>query len=215
MRQYLFILAGLIWTVSCGVWPSATEAAGPWKAQIVDAETGKPLEGVVVLAYWIKYARTVAGKADAQFYDAEEVVTRPDGNFVIQERSIWTLNPFRTISSADFVMFKPGYGEWRFRNADLWLKRNLPERYEALRKVYQSRGEKYLALRFQGEMSKLFREGSEKMDEVVIELPPLKRWEERRGFFGRVGTPTLVPLERTKRLEEAVNAERAYLGYRN
>lgn len=191
------------------------EAAGPWKAQVVDAETGKPLEGVVVLAYWIKYARTVAGKADAQFYDAEEVVTGPDGNFVIQERSTWTLNPFRTISGAQFVMFKPGYGRWRFRNADLWLKHNLPERHEVLLKAYGSRGEKDLMLRFQDEMLKVFRDGSENMSEAVIDLPPLKTREERLEVLRTISWAPVVPSDRTQLIRKAKDAERAYLGLRD
>jgi hypothetical protein len=47
------------WLVSVGLaaiidggFPAAAEAAGPWRAQVVDAETGQPLEGVAVIAVW-------------------------------------------------------------------------------------------------------------------------------------------------------------------
>lgn len=171
---------------------SPAQAAGPWKAQIVDAETGKPLEGVVILVYWIKYTESLIGTGGGEFYDAEEVVTGPDGRFVIQARSTWTLNPFRRIGGMELVIFKPGYGQWRFQGYMDWPK-------DAYEQTTRSRKEWE---QFEG-------------DGAVIEMPPLKTREERRAFLGRAGTPTLVPLDRTKRLEEAVNAERAYLGYRN
>src|SRR3990170_3762971 len=59
------------------LWVGIGEAAGPWKAQIVDAETGRPLEGVVVLAVWIRYTASVGGWAGAKYYASEEVVTGP------------------------------------------------------------------------------------------------------------------------------------------
>jgi hypothetical protein len=37
---------------SAGGLPIAAEAAGPWRAQVVDAETGQPLEGVAVIRVW-------------------------------------------------------------------------------------------------------------------------------------------------------------------
>jgi hypothetical protein len=41
-------LLGSLWVIE----PATAE--GPWKGQVVDKETGKPLEGVVVLAAWYK-----------------------------------------------------------------------------------------------------------------------------------------------------------------
>jgi hypothetical protein len=39
--------------------------AGPWRAQIVDAETGEPLARVVIVASWIKYTAGPAGASMA------------------------------------------------------------------------------------------------------------------------------------------------------
>lgn len=96
-------------------WFSNGEAAGPWKAQIVDAETGQPLEGVVVLASWIKYESSVGGWAGGKYYDSEEVVTGPDGRFVIQSRWSYTIPGITKVSGPEWVIFKPGYGQWRLR----------------------------------------------------------------------------------------------------
>ena len=35
-------------------WLRPAPISGPWRAQLVDAETGQPLEGAVVLALWDK-----------------------------------------------------------------------------------------------------------------------------------------------------------------
>lgn len=166
--------------------PSTGEAAGPLKAQVLDAETGQPLEGVVVLAYWLKMTRGPGG-ASPSFYDAEEVVTGPDGRFTIPSRSTLTLNPFTYIDGPEFTIFKPGYGRWGIRG---W-KGERPKEWQDLTV---------------GEI--LTREG------IVIELPPLKTREERLKFYHSLDWSGLVPPERTQRLREAEDAERAYLGFR-
>ena len=172
--------------------PPAAGAAGPWKAQVVNAETGQPLEGVVVLMYWIKYTGGPAGWAGGEFYDAEEVVTGQDGRFVVPSRWVFTLNPFKKVFR-QMVIFKPGYGQWEFRDAKEWEKLS----------DWESKARR-------GEAWKQF-EG----DGVVMDLPPLKTREERLKFYGSFrGSPTLVPPERTKQLDEAQDTERAYLGFR-
>ena len=89
-------------------------ADGPWKGQIVDAQTGTPLDGVVVLAYWVKWTASWGGWAGGDFVDAEETVTGPDGRFVIPPHSTFTLLPWRKIEG-ELVILKPEYGQWAFR----------------------------------------------------------------------------------------------------
>lgn len=172
--------------------PQAAVAAGPWKAQVVDADTGEPLEGVVVLMYWIKYTGSFAGWAGGEFYDAEEVVTGPDGRFVVPSRWVFTLNPFKKVTRG-MVIFKPGYGRSRLRDAKEWEKLPPAERevrYEEAAKQFEGEG-------------------------VVMELPPLKTREERLKFYRTFGgSHPLVPPERTTQLSEAEDTERAYLGFR-
>lgn len=92
-------------------------AQGPWKAQIVDAETGQPLQGVVVLAYWIKTKASPGGWAGGEFYDSEEVVTGPDGVFAVHSRRSYSIPGVTKVSGPEWVIFKPGYGQWRFRGS--------------------------------------------------------------------------------------------------
>lgn len=183
MKWQSRLLVMFFLAISPGTWLAVGEAAGPWKAQVVDAETGRPLEGVVVVAVWLKMTRTFGGPSP-KFYDAEEVVTGPDGLFIISWRWAFTLNPFTYIDEAEFTIFKPGYGEWGVRG---WR----PE-WDGLSTA----------------------ELLEKKD-IVIELPPLKTREERLRFYDSLRRSSFAPPDRTKRLDEAVKMERAYLGFQN
>jgi hypothetical protein len=167
----------------------AAMAEGPWRGQIVDAETAQPLHGVVVLFYWIKYTSTPAGWAGGDFHDAAEVVTGPDGRFVIPARWTFTLVPWNKVSR-EMVIFKPGYGRWRFRGSDQWER--LPT---------ETRAQRYEAARKQ-----LGEEG------VVIELPPLKTREARLNFYNSLRWSGVVPAEAAIGMEEAKNRERLELG---
>lgn len=166
-------------------------AGGPWKAQVVDADTGQSLEGVVVLMYWITYTSSWAGWAGAGYHDAEEVVTGPEGRFIVPRRLAFTLIPWKKVSR-EMVIFRGGYGQWRFRGAPEWDKLPHRESKATLEDAWR---------RFEGEG-------------VVLELPPLKTREERLKFYnGPYGhAPTLVPPERTRRLDEARDTEARYLG---
>lgn len=93
---------------ACAV-PRVATAAGPWKAQVVDAETKQPLEGVVVLAMWTRHMRTFGGPSQ-EYYDSEEVLTDREGRFTITARSFFSLNPLVFFRGPGFLIFKPGYG---------------------------------------------------------------------------------------------------------
>lgn len=190
------ISALLVWMllVAVGVCISLSpaQAAGPWRAQVVDAETGKPLEGVVVLAVWYRRYTSPGGWAGGGYYDSEEVVAGPDGRFIIEARQTWTLNPFSTIQGPEFKIFKPGYGQWRFQGYMDWPKDAYEQRTRT-RKAWEQ---------FEDEG-------------VVIELPPLKTREDRLKFYRSFGWTGDIPKESVRRLREAVDAERVYLGFRD
>ncbi|MBI2160547.1 MAG: carboxypeptidase regulatory-like domain-containing protein [Candidatus Rokubacteria bacterium] len=186
MMRAVLILA-LAVALASGSLPSTSEAGGPWKAQIVDAETGRPVEGVVVLLVWLKMTRSLGGPS-GKYHDAEEAVTGPDGRFEVGRRRTFTLNPFTYIQGPYVTVFKPGYGQWRVKD---WDKK--PPEWEELDA---------------GEV--LEKEG------MMLELQPLRTREERMNFYRTFvwgyGTP---PADKTKRLLDAIDAERAYLGFRN
>jgi hypothetical protein len=187
LRSGVVLLVLVLVLGASGVAGSA-EAAGPWRAQIVDAETGQPLEGVVVVASWIKYTAGPAGWAGGTYYAAEEAVTGADGRFVIPAKIAFNWLPFVTeIEGPTFLFFKPGYGIWRMRTP---APRAIHEEQHDLVAVFARDG-------------------------AVIELPPLKTREERREFYPAGGyspPPHIIPRDRTPRFYEAEELERTYLG---
>ncbi len=119
------ILLGL--AVLVGAPGLVSAAKGPWRGQVLDAETKQPLEGVVVLAYWDRYrfslAQLVVGHQPGEFFDAMEAVTDAQGRWEIPKKSF----PFFTnIGGPFFRYFKPGYGRWHYAGQDTAEWRQLP-----------------------------------------------------------------------------------------
>lgn len=164
-------------------------ADGPWKGQIVDKETGQPIEDVVVLAYWIQLTGTIAGWGGGRYEGAEETVTGPDGRFVIPAHSTATAEASRRIAGPELVIYKPGFGRWRFQGSDSWPKDVVLAQQEG-RRAWK---------RFAGEG-------------VVIELPPLKSKEERLRMLDTVTWDPGIPADKTSRLRDLKRQERGYLG---
>lgn len=164
------------------------ESAGPWRGTVVDAETGRPLEGVVVLAVWDKLSPGIIHNR-REFHDAEEAVTDASGNFILSARSLSSLNPFVRFEGPRLLIFKGGYGMYRFRGELEWDALSADERVMRRREKWKQFEEKG----------------------VVFELPPLKTREERRRALPR--EPSEVPDCRMLRLLEAINEELVYLGF--
>jgi len=95
----------------CATSAGAVEKWGPFKAKVVDAETGQPIAGAVVLAIWIELVDALI-QTNTQFYDAREAVTGPDGLFEIPRLKA----PFFTfrVLEPEFKIFAPGYAEHRW-----------------------------------------------------------------------------------------------------
>jgi sugar lactone lactonase YvrE len=92
------------------------EAAGPWRAQVVDAETGQPLEGVAVIAVW---HRRLVGHGlipvwPTGLVGADETVTDAQGRFTLPRR-LFAPALVTHVPEPELGLFKAGYGGWRFR----------------------------------------------------------------------------------------------------
>ena len=92
---------------------------GPYKGRVVDAETGNPIEGVVVLGVWYKEMITPAGGVGS-YYDADETVTDRNGDFELKGKGLII---FKNISSMHVLVFKAGYqyvgmGMWQSLKID-------------------------------------------------------------------------------------------------
>lgn len=78
----------------------------PYYGKVVDAQTGAPLVGAVVVAAWMQRLAFPFG-ATSQFYDACEVLTGSNGRFILDGRAIEASNP--KIEAPWFNVFSPGY----------------------------------------------------------------------------------------------------------
>jgi hypothetical protein len=183
-----FVLLGLLCLI-----PSlpGAEAAGPWQARVVDAETKQPLEGVVVLAWWTRHVRSFGGPGE-EYRDSQEVLTDKDGRFTIASRWFFSLNPLVFFRGPFFIMFKPGYGrfEWPgYQGSEHW-----PE-------------EKRAALRTAAQLLQL--------DGITLTQPRLESLERRKEYLVKLdGAYLVVPHERRPLLQSAIEEERRALGYR-
>jgi len=93
--------------LSCAT--SVREKWGPFRAQVMDMETGQPIAGAVALALWWEIVPTPI-QGNSRFYDAKEAVTGSDGRFEIHRLSepLWRLGA----QPGEIIIFAKGY-EWR------------------------------------------------------------------------------------------------------
>ena len=108
----LIVSFGLIGLVS------EASAGGPWGARVVDAETGQPLAGVVVLAWWTRSYPSLGGWAATEYYASEEVVTGPDGRFRIGSRWSYIIPLLFKVDGPEWRLFKAGYGRWDYGDVE-------------------------------------------------------------------------------------------------
>ena len=166
----------------------AVEAAGPWQAQVVRADTKQPLEGVVVLAWWTRHVRSFGGPSE-EYRDSQEVLTDKDGRFTIESRWFFSLNPLVFFRGPFVAMFKSGYGDYEwpgYQGSETWPK----DRREALRTEAQLL----------------------QLDGIVLEMPRLAAIGEREEYLKRLsGRISDVPLDRRPQMQEAIVEERKAL----
>jgi hypothetical protein len=79
---WLGAILAVIWGLS---WGLGTVQWGPFRGQIVDVETGQPIEGTAVLVVWWKDIPTPVHGVE-KFYDAREAVTDAEGRFEVPWR---------------------------------------------------------------------------------------------------------------------------------
>lgn len=102
-----------VWAILAVVGPcTITHQFGPYYGKIVDADTGAPIKGGLVLASLYTDAYTLGGTRP-KFVDALEVMTDARGEFQIPAQRVWAFRaPHRWDVHPDFVIFKPGYGSF-------------------------------------------------------------------------------------------------------
>jgi len=89
---------------------------GPYRGQVIDADTKAPLAGAVVVAMW-RRDRVHPLQMTTENYAVREVITDSEGRFALDARDIEHGAPKRT-RRPEFLIFLPGYGSFpRFQKA--------------------------------------------------------------------------------------------------
>jgi hypothetical protein len=104
----------------------AARVDGPYEGKVIDADTGEPVEGVVILGVWYTSQFSPAG-ATHNYYDARETVTDKNGEFSIPGMGLRVLS---NLEPMDFLIFKSGYeyigiGPWESLKKAKFLKEKI------------------------------------------------------------------------------------------
>jgi len=84
---------------------------GPYHGQVVDADTGEPIEGAAVAATWSleQFIFYLSSTGPGDFAGAKATVTDADGKFILPPTFAFSFWPFSEISRGRFWVFNPGY----------------------------------------------------------------------------------------------------------
>lgn len=115
----LVVLCGvLVMSSPPAAWSQETEGwdryldrpRGPYRGQVVDAETKAPLAGAVVVVHWLR-DRVYPFHSVAENYAVRETITDAEGRFFLDVRDVEEGAPRRT-RRPGFFIFLPGYGAY-------------------------------------------------------------------------------------------------------
>ena len=85
---------------------------GPYRGQVLDAETKAPLAGAVVVALWLR-DRIYPFHITTEHYAVRETVTDSEGRFLLEVKDIEEGAPTRA-RRPEFLIFVPGYGAFPY-----------------------------------------------------------------------------------------------------
>lgn len=80
---------------------------GPYHGRVVDAKSGEPIAGAVVVARWSRN-RILPFHSSAVFYAVRETLTGPDGTWSLDGRDVEMRAPAQTYPPS-FDVYYPGY----------------------------------------------------------------------------------------------------------
>jgi len=109
----VLVMAGTLaaWAQDTETWDRYLDRPrGPYRGQVVDAETKAPLVGAVVVVRWLR-DRVYPVHMVAENYAVRETVTDVEGRFVLDAKDVEEGAPRRT-RRPGFLIFLPGYGSY-------------------------------------------------------------------------------------------------------
>jgi hypothetical protein len=163
---------------------------GPWKVQIVDAESGGPVNDAVLLAIWTKRTANWPHPGSA-YHDVDEAVSDADGRLVIPARDLSQNSALSAIVGPRVEVFKSGYGDWRFKDPTPLAEHPSADEMREYRRLRWERAA---------------REG------IVIAMQPVKTPQERRRALPSCNPEAGAPIQKIPRWIRACDDERVRLG---
>jgi hypothetical protein len=107
----LLVACSLAWGQSPEGWDRYLDRPrGPYRGQVIDADTKAPLAGAVLVALW-RRDRTYPLHIVTENYAVREVVADSEGRFLLDAREVEEGAPRRT-RRPEFLIFFPGYGSF-------------------------------------------------------------------------------------------------------
>jgi len=114
----LVALGAMLTLIGLPAWAQQTELwdryldrpRGPYRAQVVDAESKVPLAGAVVVVLW-RRDRVYPFHMATENYAVREAVTDTEGRFVLDASDVEEGAP-RRARRPEFLIFFPGYGKY-------------------------------------------------------------------------------------------------------
>jgi hypothetical protein len=109
-KKLFFLLLPILAGVAFFVLTAFFHIFGPYEGRVVDAMTGEPIAGAVILVRF-ETCTYQEGEIVNRFADAVETLTGGDGAFSIPSHRIFLVRPLhRWVSEGAALVFKPGYG---------------------------------------------------------------------------------------------------------
>lgn len=107
----VMVNATAAWAQEAQVWDRYLDRPrGPYRGQVIDAQTKAPLAGAVVVALWWRN-RVYPFHSVAEHYAVRETITDTAGRFELDAKDVeegaprWTYHP-------EFLIFQSGYGSF-------------------------------------------------------------------------------------------------------
>ena len=102
--KLIFLITFLILMLQTGCL-YAVRYDGPYHGKVVDEQTHEPIEGVVVLGWWMVHHFGLGG-GYGSYHDAREAVTDKNGEFTIRGEGLRILS---SLQPMDFLVYKAGH----------------------------------------------------------------------------------------------------------
>ncbi|BBO73022.1 lipoprotein [Desulfosarcina widdelii] len=182
MRNHVILILLISLSLVMGAC-TITHKFGPFMGKVVDAETGEPIEGAVILIVFTIESSSLGGSVNS-FADAIETLTDAQGEFKFTPKRV---NYFKMNASWDddcqVSIFKPGYGA-----------------YPGHRQAYSSWKK--------DEQSLVIPEN----EYITYYLPKLADLKERKKNRFNIREPGAIPIEKMPNMQRLQSEERVNVG---